>query len=184
MNEDVLLKRQNKIMALGIGIILLSITILFLIQSVNADIRVNSIISNTDIKWSWSENVTSISIDGKLISDFDNRSKEYTLITYPDRYSILHTIRVYSIDDSGFNSSYSHLIVNSSDTIIDTLLVYLIFLFGLICLIIGFKEPLIAFGAFIFACMGIVSAFDNSFTLGFLYVLLLIASIFVAFNKR
>jgi len=190
---DELLELQSKIMSIGIGIILLSITILFLIQSVNAapdDIFNMTVFNkgNDYIQWSYYDDdvLTSASYDGITITGFDVKSLNYTASDLtPNSY---HTFCAYSFDD------FRCLITNTTNTKSTTeinqeyfwafITIYLIFLIGLICLVVGIYEPIMGFAAFVFGCIGIVSTSGLSFVMGTLFFLLIVASVFVAFNKR
>lgn len=159
--------------------VLFLISILFLIASVNGlmNISVNKTTENS-ISWSWSEGykLTDISIDGYKVALFDYNSSRFDLTGLNPNER--HSIKIYMGVDNVTNITTTT--TNQTKYNID---MYILFLLGLICLIIGaLIEKIISLGGVVFGCLGILTALDNSFTMGVLFALIIIASFFVAFE--
>ena len=159
---------------------------LTVINPVNATINVTvDEIGESYIKWSWNSGLTliNLSVDSYEIQHFDKHTNSFILSDIKPDES--HSIAVYTSTDSGYN------LVNttsgkytSQDTFWDFIMMYIFFIAGLICLFVGMKgEPLIGFGGFVFGCLVIIESLNDSFTMGFLGGLLIIASMFVVYNK-
>lgn len=96
-----------------------------------------------------------------------------------------HTFCVYGDATINCISDYTSIEETTSlDSIFNFILVWLIVIAALGCLVIGFYEPIVAYGAFIFSCMGIVQNINENFYLMLVYVIVLVASIFVAFKEK
>lgn len=159
--------------------VLFLISILFLITSVNGlmNISINKTTENS-ISWNWSEDykLTDISIDGYKVMLFDYNSSRFDLTGLNPNER--HSIKIYMGIDNVTNVTTTT--INQTKYNID---MYILFLLGLICLIIGaFVEKIISLGGVVFGCLGILTALDNSFTMGVLFALIIIASFFVAFE--
>lgn len=159
--------------------ILFLIGILLLISSVSGlmNISVNKTTENS-ISWNWSPQykLTDISIDGYKVILFDYNASRFDLTDLnPDEQ---HSIKIYMGVDNVTNITITK--VNETKFNID---MYILFLLGLVCLIIGaLIEKIISLGGVIFGSIGILTALDNSFTMGILFALLIIASFFIAFE--
>lgn len=161
--------------------ILILICIAILVLPCNAILNVSvESISQTGISWNWSKDytLTNLSVDGYQVVLFDKSANRFDLSDL--NAGEKHSIKIYTFTDSGNNTTTT--LPDNTKVNID---LYILFLLGLICIIVGvIAEPLIGFGAFIFAVIGITTSINNSFIMGILFCILLIASIFVVFNKR
>ena len=188
INENNLKRTELKIMSLGIGILLILISLFLICYPVQAapdDIFNMTVFNKGDnyIQWSYYDDdaITSASYDGITIINFDVRSLNYTASDLtPNSY---HTFCAYSFDDFKCLMTNTTMAKTSTDNILDSLSLYFIFLLGAICLVIGFKEPIFAFGGFVFGSIGILTSLNNSFIMGTLFMILIVASIFVAFRS-
>ena len=189
MYSDEMKKKEYKFYTIGIGVLLLLITIFFCIQTVNAapdDIFNMSVFNKGDnyIQWSYYDDdaITTASYDGVTITDFDVKSLNFTASDLtPNSY---HTFCAYSFDDFKCLMTNTTITKTNETLFWDYILLYLIFFIGLICLVVGIYEPIIAFAAFVFGCIGIITTSGLSFVMGVLFFLLIIASIFIAFRRN
>jgi len=188
INKNNLKHTEYKLMAIGIGCLLLFISLLLIVYPVQAapdDIFNMTVFNKGDnyIQWSYYDDdaITSASYDGVTIINFDAKSLNFTASDLtPNSY---HTFCAYSFDDYKCvitNTTYTQ---SSGDKILESIWVLITFFLGTICIIVGFKEPIFAFGGFIFGCVGIVTSLNNSFIMGTLFMILIVASIFVAFRR-
>lgn len=76
-----------------------------LISPVSAAIPLTPESGSTYIKWSWppESGVTTVSCDGKLVSDFDPSAGSFALTGLPANET--HTLCAYSVGDSGCNTA-------------------------------------------------------------------------------
>jgi len=184
MYSDEMKKKEYKFYTIGIGILLLLITIFFCIQSVNGSSITLIDKGENFIYWSY-DNTTdfiSLSLDGNILTNFNSASKVYIASNLLPESE--HTLNLRTVNDI-INSTVTTLAepITNEDNFYGLIFPYLLFLLGLICLVAGFYEPIISFGAFIFGVIGILTALNDSFIMGTMFVLLIIASIFVAFRE-
>lgn len=173
-----------------IGIVLLLMATALFFYPVNAapdNIFNMSVFSKNDnsITWNYSDDdaITKLSYDGISLTNFDAQAVIYTASDLTA--NSYHTLCAYSVDDFKCSTTNTTMTKNNSDVIIDYFAIYILFFMGCICIITGvIAEPLIGFGGFIFAIIGITTSINNSFIMGSLFCIMLIASIFVVFNKR
>lgn len=177
--------KQNRLKVLGI--ILFLIFCLFLVHSSSAKITPNitlniSSISDNSISWQYSGvNIIYASIDGLILDNFDVQSYNFTLNNLGGLSS--HTFCLYTNITTDNNCETGVTLEGNDDKFWSYILLYFLFFMGLICIIVGLSEPIIGFGAFIFGCLGIIQSFNLSFLSGFLFVILIIASVFIVFKR-
>jgi len=160
-------------------LVLICIALLVLPCSAMLNVTVESV-SQSGISWNWSKDytLTNLSIDGYQVILFDKTANRFDLTGL--NAGEKHSIKIYTSGDNGNNTATT--LPNNINNNID---LYILFLLGLVCIIIGvIAEPIIGFGAFIFGVIGLTTSLNNSFIMGSLFSLLIIASIFVVFNKR
>jgi len=160
-------------------LVLICIALLVLPCSAMLNVTVESV-SQTGISWNWSKDyaLTNLSVDGYQVLLFDKTANRLDLTGL--NAGEKHSIKIYTSTDNGNNTA-----TTSPDNINNNIDLYILFLLGLVCIIIGvIAEPIIGFGAFIFGVIGLTTSLNNSFIMGSLFSLLIIASIFVVFNKR
>lgn len=137
---------------------------------------------NDFIQWNWSETpISNISIDGVYVCDLDYNAHQLTLSDLGDNQ--LHTIIVYKNDTVNGTSSARTTTSGNYDVgaFIKT---YLFFIVACIFLILAVAyEGYFAFVSFIFGGLGIIQSLNNSFWLGTLYMIVIVASIFVSYTK-
>lgn len=144
------------------------------------NININ-VASQTQYTISWSYNIdneiTGISIDGRNITDFDAQSGIYTYHAIDHEIGNSHTIRLINATDSGCNTtSLLPPVKTSGEGILDIINMYIIFILGLACIVIGFKIPPVGLGACIFGVIGL-AAYNNSIGMILLYAVLIIVGI-------
>ena len=159
-------------------IVLFCLVLLVLPVSALLNISVNSQTKNS-ISWDWSNNysLTALSIDGYQVPLFDKNSSRFDLTGLNPNEK--HSIKIYMGVDNITNTTTT--LDGGLESNLD---LYILFILGLVCLYFGFTEPIIGFAALVFGCIGILTSLNNSFTMGLLFVLLILSSIFVSFNKR
>ena len=132
--------------------------------------------NSINIIWSYnvSDNLIGMSINGYIIEDFDNQSGIYEW--YSPRPSTA-TIRIWNEIDSGCNTSrILSPVKTSSENISDVINMYLLFILGLACLIVGLWLPPLGLGAMLFGLLGLM-AYNNSTVMILLYLVLIIVGI-------
>lgn len=159
---------------------------LTIINPVSATINVTvDEIGESYIKWSWNSGLTliNLSIDSYEIQHYDTKAN--TFILSDTKAGETHSIAVYTSTDSGYNLvNTSAAKYTSQESFWDFIMMYIFLIAGLVCLYVGLKgEPIIGFGGFVFGCLLITLSLNNSFTMGTLGGILIIASMFVVYNK-
>lgn len=167
-------------------IIFMTLIILCLISPVLAEINITADeVGETYIKWSWNDGLTltNLTVDGYNIKYFDKNDNHFILSD--TNAGELHSIAVYTDSDSGYLAVNTTAKKESdSDKFMATITTWLFFLLGCFCIFIGLKEPILAYGGLVFGFLLITVALNNSFLIGTMGGLLIIASIFVAFRKE
>lgn len=165
-------------------IILLAIS---LVPSANAEINIYpQFVTNTSIGWNYSleKNISSASVDGVLVTDFDNKSG--LIIANKLEPNTPHQINIYSYDnDTGSNITWTSSIPKSSEeSITDLVWSWIYVIIGVSACIIGayFKVPFVGFFAVIIALIGFTTSIHGSLIMAIIYVILFAAGIFVAFK--
>lgn len=168
---------MKKIMLLIIALILLCII------PISAEIIIATDVTNTSILWTWNSeaNITSVSIDGVIVNDWDNQTNYYRLIAPPDNYG-WHTIAVHSIDDGQITSAYIPKPESPVDTSLNMLAGYTLFILAFIFITAGLFVPFSAWIGLCLALIGIIDMQHVSFWGGFIFMVLFLAGIFVAFK--
>lgn len=165
---------------------LLSLIFMFLliVFPVNALITIEDKGTNY-IYWMWNNSgVDSISIDSKLIAEYDN-SNSYTLNDIES--NSLHQIKLFN-DTSGEVDSNITKSVAMTETAQEGFFslanLYLLFIIGLICILIGVFTgiSLISFAGAVIGITGLIASFNNSFGLGLLFFILIISGILSGLN--
>ena len=131
----------------------------FLVPYANAEIIVAPInVTETSITWQWDEsaNVSSISINGLLIENFDNKSNSYQWSCAP--YGCHGTINVYSDNDRGNNTTSTlPIIPTSSENFWNWVMSYILVIASIACAIISLKINVIGWIGVIFGLLGILT---------------------------
>lgn len=142
-------------------------------------------ITQTSIIWNLSEissntNITAISIDGYIISDYENNP--YQINQNDLNAGTTHFIRVTDENNITTSGSVKTLIPDTTESEQNAAMIntYLIFFLGLICIIIGIFVPIVGLGACIFAIIGLTTSINGSFIMAFLFVVLLLAGLIEA----
>jgi hypothetical protein len=138
--------------------------------------------TDTSILWEWNAGLigVNISVDGIGVCNFNNKDNSFILSGLnPKEY---HEIYVYTASDSGMKTTQTTSTGTNGESLYYSLGLYFVFFLGLICIYIGLSESVVAFGAFVFGCIGIAGSLNNSFTMGTLFMILIVASLFVAFR--
>jgi hypothetical protein len=132
--------------------------------------------SSSGIFWHYniSDNIQTVSIDGILLSNFDNQSGIIPLGSADGRITGEHTVRTTNNIDSGCNTST--ILPTKTQNTNDTINIYLVFILGLICVIIGFFIPPVGLGAMIFGVIGWLLP-NNSALMIILYLVLFIVGL-------
>jgi hypothetical protein len=170
--------KKEKFMAL---IILLIIFLIIPLSS--AEITVTPVIVNSSfIVWQWDSHITltSLSIDGYTINNADKISGEFILSDIPANEQ--HTIRIYSVDDSGFNTTTTLPSNSVIDKTLNVLFGYLFFIIAIVLILIGTRVPFIAWVGVMFSIFGIVDMIEINFWSSFVFMCVFVAGVFVAIN--
>jgi hypothetical protein len=140
--------------------------------------------TDSSILWSWNinQNITRISIDGSLISNFDNSTNMYILNDL--KPSSLHYINIFNNEDSGCNTTTTNIATQSeSEKLAGNANLYFLFFIALACLIIGLFIPFIALVSIVIYIIGLIGAFNHSLLMGLIFFAGLIASIYIGIVK-
>lgn len=170
------------------------ILLLVCIGFVNADIPITvSETGDSFIKWTWDSNVyiiDNLSVDGYTVQYFDKYSGTFILSDCKPLET--HILRISNDTNSGIsisNTTEEH--ATSVSNTLDLFWSFIFLILGGICVIVGLKVPYAAFGGFVFGCMGVITDLNNividkinlsNFTMGSLYLILIVASITVAYK--
>jgi hypothetical protein len=142
--------------------------------------------TDSTIQWTWeainNTSVTQMSVDGYVVWNYDPYATQFILSDLASNTS--HEIKLYTI-----NESYSSIVRTNAtpptqvDTTFAFINLWILFFVALICIIIGVWVPAIAIIGAIFAILGIVSSFNHSFAMGFIFCMAFIAGLIVGMTK-
>jgi hypothetical protein len=151
---------------------------------------ISSLVNTSFIKWEWNDSITSISFNGLNVSDFDYNSSIFIKsdLTKNTRY----TLKIYNNSGHcGRNITYTldEVIpitpISEEETFFSTTNLYILFFFALLCLIIGFFIiPVIGFGSVLFGIIGLLYSMGNSFIMGLLFVIVIIAGFLIGLRSE
>jgi hypothetical protein len=177
-------------------IILCIIWIVLCIGFVSASIPITvAETGDSFIKWSWDSSIYTInnlSIDGYKVQYFDANSGTFLLSDLKPYET--HILRISDNADYGISTANTTKPNATSESkIADYFWAMILLISGVICIIISsyFRTPFMAFGGFIFGCLGLVQSLNNivisnitisNFMLSALYMIMIVASMFVAYN--
>jgi hypothetical protein len=170
--------------------LILIIIMAFTITGVSAincgDLPINASNSVFSIQWNYnvSDGITSMSLDGREIDNFDNQSGFFILNRIDGEGTTFHTIRIANEANSGCNTSaFLPEPISQSETFFTTINLWILFIIALVCIVIGIAVPIVAICGAVFSIVGFIGAFNHSFALGFVFVVTLIASLIVGLSK-
>jgi len=132
------------------------------------------------IYWSWNNTgVDSISVDGKTVTGYD-LSNSYVLSEI--NANSLHQIKLFNTTEGLLESNTTNslpMTETAQEGFFSLANLYLLFIIGIIVLIAGVivDIPIIGFGGSIIGLIGLTASFNNSFGLGLLFFILVIAGI-------
>lgn len=166
------------------------LTLMLLVIGVNAancgDMNLTSNPSVYSIEWTYhaNEGITGMSLDGRTITNFDNQSGYYILNRADGEGTTTHTLRITNETDSACNTSaFLPTPKTESETFFTTINLWILFIIALACIVVGISVPIIAICGAVFCIVGIVGSFNNSFALGFVFFIGLIASLIVGLTQ-
>jgi hypothetical protein len=157
----------KKYLAIIGGIFLLLAFILscmFIIPIVNAEnINISpSIITTSSITWNWSHegNITSLAVDGSIISNLDNTTS-LIVVNNLQPYTP-HVIKVkFDNNDTGENTTYtSSLDKSSAEKTQDFIWEYILLFVAIILCVVGIIVPVVGMIGFIFALMFLLQVYS------------------------
>ncbi|MDD2208266.1 MAG: hypothetical protein PHU45_02805 [Bacilli bacterium] len=140
-------------------------------------------ITESSIKWIFSDTVTEIYIDNTKIESFDNKSGFYQLNNLNEHS--LHSIIVKNESNIAENSVFTLSKINptnNKDNFYAYIMTYILVLAGLICCIVGLKVPFVGFGGVLFGLVGITTQLHGSFVNAILYLCIICAGFFIGFK--
>ncbi len=140
-------------------------------------------ITESSIKWFFSDTVTEIYIDNTKIESFDNKSGFYQLNNLNEHS--LHSIIVKNESNIAENSVFTLSKINptnNKDNFYAYIMAYILVLAGLFCCIFGTKIPFVGFGGVLFGLAGITTQLHGSFVNAILYLCIICAGFFIGFK--
>jgi hypothetical protein len=136
------------------------------------------------VNWSKASNITTVSFDGILVTDFDINGS--SLIKTGLAPNTEHIIKIYNKSDNGqsiintLDIEVTPTPITEKEQFFSSINLYILFFFALICIVVGFYIPVIGFGSVLFGILGIITSINNSFIMGLLFVIVTIAGFVIA----
>jgi len=165
------------------GLFLLTVDTASAITTLNSSLEIYEI-TDKSITWNYtyltSNRPLGATLDGIIIEGW----KTDYVFNYTAKGLEPNTEHEFCIfGDATSNCLSAITLQNAEFKIFDFIYQYFLLLVAVIFLILATKESYMGFIAFIFGCLGIIQSLNNSFIAGTLYMIVIVASIFISYGN-